>query len=141
MTVKTASVEEWVQFYHGKGFSIIPVKHKDKKPNIASWKEYAERRPTDDEINLWLKKEIFENVGIICGEVSNNLVVLDLDNKDIVSDLNLDLNKLMYEKGVWVQVTGRDGHYHVRTEMISILFTFPFLEIQRSAANSFFPSE
>jgi len=35
------------------GFSVIPINPKDKTPAIASWKQYQERRPTNQELHEW----------------------------------------------------------------------------------------
>lgn len=111
-------MEEWVWFYYEQGFSIIPCRRTDpptvdnKLPNIPAWKEYITRRPTKTEVEQWLKKGLFKNIGIILGKVSNNAVALDLDDAEIVSDINLDLDKIM-DEGNWVQCTGKPGRYHI----------------------------
>lgn len=70
--------QEYVNNYH---WSIIPIKSRDKKPAIATWKEYQERRPTADEVASWESRFKNQNVAVICGAVSN-LVVLDVDTED-----------------------------------------------------------
>ncbi len=57
--------------------SVIPLK--GKRPALTSWKEYQQRRATANQIENWHNNGLFDNVGIVCGEVSDNLVVLDLD--------------------------------------------------------------
>lgn len=102
----------WIWFYWELGFSIIPLKEKSKKPNISHWKKYQDERPTKDEIQKWIDKDLFKNIGIICGKVSGNLVVLDLDDEHIVSDAELNLNEIM-TKGFWVVKTGGKGRYQI----------------------------
>ena len=41
--------------YLGLGFSVIPVKARDKRPALASWKEYQTRRATEEEVRGWFK--------------------------------------------------------------------------------------
>jgi len=63
--------------YYKAGLSIIPLK--GKRPSLKSWSRYQTTPPTPDEIRAWQKKGLFHNVGIVCGAVSGNLVVLDFD--------------------------------------------------------------
>lgn len=112
-------IEEWVWFYYNQGFSIFPAKSTDppsvdnKRPNIPTWRKYITQRPTKEEIQQWLNQGLFKNIAIVCGHVSGNIVVIDIDDAEIVPDLNLDLDKLIDEKGVWVQATGKEGRYHL----------------------------
>jgi len=58
-----------------KEFNIIPIPRNSKIP-IFKWEIYQEKR---------YDKPIHENNGnytVICGKVSNNFLVLDLDFKD-----------------------------------------------------------
>lgn len=60
-----------------QGFSIIPV-GVDKRPLIASWKEYQSRIATEDEILAWWEKFPKANIGIVTGAISG-LTVIDID--------------------------------------------------------------
>ena len=53
--------------------SVIPLD--GKRPALKSWTQYQQERADEKTIRAWS----FGNVGIVCGEVSGNLVVLDLD--------------------------------------------------------------
>ena len=59
--------------YAALGFSIIPLD--GKRPALKSWTQYQRERTDEKTIRSWT----FGNVGIVCGAVSGNLVVLDLD--------------------------------------------------------------
>jgi len=59
--------------YAALGLSIIPLD--GKRPALKSWTQYQKSRADEKTIRLWT----FGNVGIVCGAVSGNLVVLDLD--------------------------------------------------------------
>lgn len=82
-------INNWIWFYYDQGFSIIPLKEKEKRPNITSWKKYIQERPTKEEIQGWIDKKLFKNIGVVCGAVSDNLVVIDIDDKKIIEILNL----------------------------------------------------
>jgi len=69
-----------IEFYRALGLNVIPIAPNSKQPMLA-WKEFQQRKLTDDEV-----KQIFTegvNVGIVCGAISNNLVVLDFDDMEV----------------------------------------------------------
>lgn len=63
--------------YAALGMSVIPLK--GKRPALNSWTQYQKNRATSSEIETWHRQNILQNIGIVCGAVSGNLVVLDLD--------------------------------------------------------------
>jgi hypothetical protein len=65
--------------YLEAGFSLIPCT-RDKKPGIA-WQEYTIRSAYKHEVDRWFKpfEEEHQSIGLVCGAISNNLVVIDLD--------------------------------------------------------------
>jgi hypothetical protein len=72
-----------------KGYSIIPL-NSDKTPKVKSWTEYQKTRITD----LSIFKD--NNIGLICGEISGNILVIDVDCKyDLTGTLFQDLKELI----------------------------------------------
>ncbi|HDM76518.1 MAG TPA: hypothetical protein ENG51_08615 [Deltaproteobacteria bacterium] len=69
-----------------EGISVVPLKPKSKEP-LIKWKEYQERRPTREEIERW--KQQTTNFAAVCGKVSNNLVIIDIDREELFSKLEL----------------------------------------------------
>ena len=63
-----------------KGFSVIPLRPRDKRPLIA-WAEYQGRRPRIQEIEAWWRDEPALGVAVVCGRVSG-LIVLDIDPRN-----------------------------------------------------------
>jgi len=59
------------------GFSVLPLH--GKRPSCPNWKQYQCQSANIRTINQWHQDKLLQNVGIVCGAVSNNLVVLDLD--------------------------------------------------------------
>jgi len=51
------------------------------KRSSVLWKEFQDRYPTEDEVNVWWDKWPEANVGIVTGKISN-LIVFDIDKKD-----------------------------------------------------------
>jgi len=66
--------------YLKQGWSIIPIKSGSKLPNIASWKEYQTRLPTEKEVIQWWTKNPKDNIALVCGEISG-VIVVDIDPK------------------------------------------------------------
>ncbi|MCI0710941.1 MAG: bifunctional DNA primase/polymerase [Chloroflexi bacterium] len=74
---RSDAVYEAALAYGQAGLSVIPLQ--GKRPALASWKQFQTTAATPDIIDAWHKAGLLNNVGIICGEVSGKLVVLDLD--------------------------------------------------------------
>lgn len=74
---QSGSIYNSAQAYERLSMSVIPLK--GKRPALNSWKAYQTNRATSTQIEGWHKNGLLDNIGIVCGEVSDNLVVLDLD--------------------------------------------------------------
>lgn len=74
---------DYAKYYISKGFSVIPIKRKDKQPSIATWKEYQDRLPTDQELVEWFGDNSKHNIAIVTGKLSN-IVAADLDSERAV---------------------------------------------------------
>ena len=76
------TIRERFGLYQKWGVSVIPVVYRDKRP-LVDWKEYQSRRPDNEEVAEWWDRywtDSDANIGIVCGRVSDNLVVLDFDS-------------------------------------------------------------
>ncbi|MBN1427599.1 MAG: bifunctional DNA primase/polymerase [Anaerolineae bacterium] len=63
--------------YLALGYCVIPLR--GKVPTIT-WSTYQRRKPSLNELRRWARCGLLRNIGIVCGEVSGNLVVLDFDD-------------------------------------------------------------
>lgn len=66
--------------YRRMGFSVIPIAPKGKEPLIP-WKEFQQRKASEQEIRGWWKKWPLANVGIVTGKISA-IAVVDLDGPE-----------------------------------------------------------
>jgi KaiC/GvpD/RAD55 family RecA-like ATPase len=81
------------------GICAVPVATDgSKRPGIASWKEFQERRPTPDELLSWFSSA--EGVGVICGKVSGNLEMLELEGRAVAAKMHKDIKEIAENSGL-----------------------------------------
>jgi len=77
MTIETLAS---AQLLLRHGYSIIPVA-RAKKPAIP-WAPYMLNRADEQTIQQWYTSSSGHGIGIVCGHVSNQLLVLDVESED-----------------------------------------------------------
>ncbi|MEK7194256.1 MAG: bifunctional DNA primase/polymerase [Patescibacteria group bacterium] len=70
---------------HALGFSVIPLREKDKMPLMA-WKQYQKERASPDQIRAWFKQFPNMNIGVATGAISG-VVVIDVEKGGSIGDL------------------------------------------------------
>src|SRR5690349_20024290 len=63
--------------FHRAGLCIIPLR--GKHPAVEEWKQYQSAQATEQDIENWHKRGLLTNIGVVCGAVSDNTVVIDFD--------------------------------------------------------------
>ena len=94
--------------YAKRGWKVIPVKYKDKIPQLNNWVECA----TDDEATIreWFKAK--RNVGIVTGKRSG-FWVLDIDGYEGMESLKeLELQHGSLPE-TFTQITGSGGYHYL----------------------------
>ena len=72
--------------YIKSGISIVPTD--DNKRSIVPWKKYQSELASEEEINQHYNDPKAKGIAVICGQVSGNLEVIDIDTKyDITGTL------------------------------------------------------
>lgn len=101
--------------YHKEGLSVIPLQFKDKAAMIK-WRSYQKERPTAIKLAKWFSKQL--NIAVICGTVSENLVVLDFDDKgkynEFVNILDSNLREVIL--ATRTVITGKGVHVYLRVD-------------------------
>jgi hypothetical protein len=74
--------------YVGASLSIIPIRGDGSKaPDVRSWKEYQQRRPTELHIRSWYRGQwASRGVAIVTGAISANLTIIDIEFADIYEE-------------------------------------------------------
>lgn len=123
----------FLDFYLNLGLSIIPAHYGEKRPSVE-WKKYQKKPPSSNQVRAWFKDDRKQNVAVICGQPSGNLVVLDFDDKNIYPKL-FDTAKLEGETLV-VKTGSRKYHVYLRTDKPIPSFRIPQLKLEvRSTGN------
>lgn len=65
--------------WHDAGMSVIPVVADGSKKPYAAWKDYQSFRASRAKVERWFKTSPEQGVGLICGEVSNNLEMTEIE--------------------------------------------------------------
>ena len=83
--------------YRRRGFSVIPIKPKDKTPLIA-WEPYQTEVASESTIKHWFESFANANIGLVTGAISD-CVVIDPDSEEAKNKLkellpNYDLSKV-----------------------------------------------
>jgi len=118
--------------YRRLGLSIIPMNHQGKKP-MVSWEKYQKKKPNKSEIVEWFGNGESNNIAIVCGEVSGNLVVLDFDSHKeykVFTNNWLKLRGKHPKEETWVVKTGRGYHIYLRTTVPLGTYNHPNMEIK-----------
>ena len=98
---------------HQSGFNLVPLQPKTKIPlKGIGWKKYQYLKQTEEDLYKLFNNHD-GNVGVICGEASGNLVVLDADDDSTFT--------LLWQKfkdhEVKVVKSPRGGHIYFRSNL------------------------
>jgi len=111
--------------YLSLGFSVIPLR--GKVPRVK-WRVYQKQKPTQAEIFGWIERGLFQNVGIVCGNVSGNLVVVDFDVPRIYRDFCTYFPALSQ---TYTVATGGGGwHIYLQVENLPLSLRRPGVELR-----------
>lgn len=78
------AVIEWARWYVRAGLSVIPIRADGSKaPALGKGEveQYRERFPEDAEFQKWFAPERAVGLAVVCGKVSGNLAVIDIESQ------------------------------------------------------------
>ncbi|HKX27023.1 MAG TPA: bifunctional DNA primase/polymerase, partial [Blastocatellia bacterium] len=76
---RTAQILSGALAYLRAGLSIVPIKANSKAPSV-SWTAFQTAPPTESQVRKWFEDGKAAGIGIVCGKVSGNLELLDLES-------------------------------------------------------------
>lgn len=91
------------------GLCVIPAR--GKIPAVQ-WKDYQERRPTEEQVRKWWQENPDHNVACVLGSVSGGLIAFDLDSPEAKEEFK----KLGLPTDTWISKTGRGWHVFYRAK-------------------------
>lgn len=74
----TPTLLQYAQRYHAAGLSVLPIARGEKRPAVT-WEQYQIERPPLAMVNQWFSNGAYDALGIVSGDVSDGLVILDFD--------------------------------------------------------------
>lgn len=112
--------------YRALGLSVVPV---TGKVCHVRWRPYQRRRANHHDITMWYRQGAFGGVAIVCGAVSKNLIVLDLDGVEAVQDFRHTWPELCSTYMVRTG-SGHGEHYYFTTEGLTSTLTATGYELR-----------
>src|SRR5262245_36385051 len=76
---QTAAMLNGALEYLKAGLSIVPIKANSKAPSVG-WTAFQTKPPTESQVKKWFEDGKAAGIGIVCGMVSGNLELLDLES-------------------------------------------------------------
>lgn len=96
------------------GFSVVPLKGKQAS---VPWTVYQKQRARNQDLQWWDMDGLLKNIGIICGAVSENLVVIDLDGEWAIKTVSENFPALLDTFTVNTG-SGRGQHLYFRVDSL-----------------------
>lgn len=94
-----------LEWYYEQGFNLIPIP-KGQKGATIRWKQYEEEKAPK------LPKEHAENVAVVLGKTSGNLIDVDCDSKELFTLMRRILPQTLTTQSF------RGGHLYYRTDYL-----------------------
>lgn len=84
------------------GMSVVPVVADGSKRPLGTWKNYQTVRATVEQVGQWFKVAPEQGVGVICGKVSSNLEMLEIEANRMGGEYLDKVLEAMEDQGVSV---------------------------------------
>ncbi len=111
-------LHQYIELYMELGWNIIPAPLHSKHP-IISWGEFQKRKVTEEEVKVWFQEP--HNIALITGSISNDVFVIDFDNKSGLVEENVKWLQNQWDFLDWgtvpYSITPSGGrHYFFRSD-------------------------
>jgi hypothetical protein len=135
MTVLEAALKgnvlEAAHAYLAAGISVVPLY--GQKPSFKGWTKYQKMHPAASTVMVWQANGLLSGVGVICGGISGNLVVMDLNGHEAIAEYRATFPTLSNTMTV---ITGsRHGmHFYYYVDDLPETIGVPQFELQSTGA-------
>lgn len=88
------------------GVSVVPVANDGTKRPAGRWEQYQHQLATNEDLQRWFAPGVFDGLGVVCGSVSGNLEMLELEGRAI--DLGPQLAQVLADNGaadLWTRLS------------------------------------
>ena len=107
----TASLLDAALAWHQAGCCVIPARPDGSKAPWSKWQQYQTIRSTPEALDSWFTGSHFDGLGLVCGAVSGNLEMFEIEGRAAAAGLGEQLAALMRDNGLgdlWRRIT--DGY-------------------------------
>lgn len=97
--------------WHEAGCCVVPARPDGSKAPWSKWKQYQQTRSTPEALESWFSGPHFDGLGLVCGAVSGNLEMFEIEGRAAAAGMGDRLGALMKDNGLealWRRVT--DGY-------------------------------
>ena len=106
------NVSEVARIWQAAGVSVIPILANQTKRPAIRWSPYIATAPTLDEVHDWWGNGKTWGLALICGAVSGNLEMTEVEGRAMTSESLTEIMNRMDELGaryIWELLSGPDG--------------------------------
>lgn len=98
---------------HAAGLCVLPPREDGSKAPIGEWKQYEERRPTEDEIRRWYSGTR-HGLGFVCGRISGGLELFEFEGRAVEDGLHAQFSEACEAAGLG-ELLARIGQGYLET--------------------------
>ena len=71
--------------WYDAGYCVIPAHEDGSKRPFGPWKQYQTQRPSRQQLVDWINSGNYSGIGVITGQVSGNVEMVEVENRAIVN--------------------------------------------------------
>lgn len=99
MTDLNARLKGAARVWFDAGCCVIPAMGDGSKRPFGEWEEFQQRRPGLDEVDGWLDSGQYDGIGIVCGAISGELEMFEIEGRFADADGYDALGMAIIESG------------------------------------------
>lgn len=97
--IDTTRLIKAAKVWHDAGCSVVPANADGTKRPFGPWKQYQSERATHEQLEQWLGSGEYDGFGIVCGAISGNLEMFEIEGRAADDGLYDRLGMAMLEHG------------------------------------------